>query len=200
YVDGRPQLRMERAADSGRLSPRIREEQLEAAVTAIPYDVIAPFLGRGMVLEKDQIRDLPHIVALRDGHLMGAAGNDLYVRGDLQGPAAFYSVVHIGDKLVDPDDGDVIGYEGVYVGEGTIRRGGDPSTLTLTASTREALEGDRLIQPSEVPPMQFHPRAPGELVDGRIIHVVDGVSMIGQYQITVINRGARDGLEAGHVL
>ncbi len=30
--------------------------------------------------------------------------------------------------------------------------------------------------------------------------VVDGVSLIGQYQVVAVNRGSRQGLETGHVL
>jgi hypothetical protein len=37
-------------------------------------------------------------------------------------------------------------------------------------------------------------------VHGRIIAVVDGTDLIGQYQIVVINRGLRDGLASGNVL
>ena len=49
-------------------------------------------------------------------------------------------------------------------------------------------------------PLNFFPKAPNFDVDGRIISVVDGVSLIGQYQVVVINRGARDGLGPGDVL
>ena len=153
-----------------------------------------------MVLEKEQIKGLPHIVALRDKHLVGATGNDAYVRGNVTGQDTAYNVVHIGDKLVDPDDGDVLGYEGVYVADGRIRRAGDPATLRLNNSQREAMEGDRLLAQSEPVPLHFEPRAPDRPIEGRIIHVVDGVTQIGQYQVIVINRGARDGLAPGHVL
>jgi hypothetical protein len=58
-----------------------------------------------------------------------------------------------------------------------------------------------MIMPcTDVPPLNFFPRAPGSAVEGRIISVIEGVSMIGQYQVIVINRGARDGIEPGHVL
>jgi hypothetical protein len=205
YVDGQPQIRSSRgevasASGTQRLSPRIREEQLSDAVTTIPYEIIAPFLDKGMVLEKDEIDDLPHIVALRDDHLVGATGTDAYVRGDVGRLDATYSVVHIGDKLVDPDDGALLGYEGIYVAEGLVRRGGDPATVTLGKSRREALKGDRLVAQSEPLPLQFAPRSPDRPVEGRIVHVVDGVTQIGQYQVIVINRGTRDGLAPGHVL
>jgi hypothetical protein len=199
YVDGKPQIRLERGAGTDRLSPRIREEDLAEAITTIPFDVIGAFLSKGMVLEKDEIDKLPYIVAVRDRRLMGAAGNDVYVRGDLAMDEG-YSVVHVGEALVDPDDKRVVGYEGIFVGEGTIRRGGDPATLFLNRTRREALEGDRLIDVEFDVPLQFIPRAPDEPVEGQIIHVVDGISQIGQYQVVVLNRGNREGLEAGHVL
>jgi hypothetical protein len=203
YVDGKPQIQMSRGASASgteRLSPQIREEQLTEAVDTIPYGVIAPFLSKGMVLSKDEIKSLPYIVALRDDHLVGASGNDAYVRGETGGELSTYSVIHIGDKLRDPDDGDVLGYEGIYVADGRLRRTGDPATLELNNSQREALKGDRLIAQNPPLPLDFQPRAPDRPVEGRIVHVVDGVTQIGQYQVIVINRGTRHGLAPGHVL
>jgi len=49
-------------------------------------------------------------------------------------------------------------------------------------------------------PLNFVPHAPKAQVKGRIISVVDGVDLIGQYQIVVINRGTRHGVEMGNVL
>lgn len=202
YVDGKPQLRLERgtAVNSGKLSPRVREEPLESAIYTLPYGVVAPFLSKGMVLEKGELEKLPYIVALRDDHLVGATGNDVYVRGkpiDLDGS---YSLIHPGERLIDPDDGDVVGYEGIFVAEGKVIRAGDPATVKLNASAQEAVKGDRLLSHALTLPMHFMPRAPAKPVEGRIIHVVDGVTQIGQYQVVIINRGARHGLESGHVL
>lgn len=202
YVDGKPQLRLERGVAGGteKLSPRIREQSLADAIPTIPLEVIGAFLSRGSVLQKDEIEKTPYVVAIRDQHMLGAAGNDLYVRGDVAGVNAGYSVVHVGEELVDPDDGDVLGYEGIYVGAGTIRRLGDPATLFLTDSSREALEGDRLIEHSVVYPASFTPSAPAKPVEGSIMAVVDGLTQVGQYQVIVINRGTRDGLAVGNVL
>jgi hypothetical protein len=209
YMDGKPRLRLDRgmagsartgAGGTERLSPQIRESRLEDAITAIPQDVIGAFLDKGMVLEKKQIRKLPYIVALRDGHMIGGADTEMYVRGDVGEVGSVYNVVHVGEALVDPEDGDVVGYQGIYVGDGNIRRGGDPATLLLRSTNREALEGDRLVSRLDPLPLQFVPRSPARPVDGQIIHVVDGVSRIGQYQIVVLNRGQSHGLEPGNVL
>src|SRR5690606_34503157 len=110
-------------------------------------------------------------------------------------------VIRKGDRYVDPDNGQTLGFEAIEIGQGLIVRGGDPSTLRLEASEREGLRGDRLLPLKEDEYNQsFLPRAPGQNISGRIIDVLDGVAQVGQYQVVTINRGARDGLEVGHVL
>ena len=202
YVDGKPQLRLQRGAavNDEKLLPRVREESLESAIYTLPYGVVAPFLSKGMVLEKKEIEKLPYVVALRDDHLVGATGNDVYIRGNSIDPDSVYSLIHPGDKLIDPDDGDVVGYEGIFVSEAKLTRAGDPATMRLNASAQEAVIGDRVLSQVQPLPMHFIPRAPDKPVEGRIIHVVDGVTQIGQYQVVIINRGASHGMETGHVL
>ncbi|MCL4778597.1 MAG: LysM peptidoglycan-binding domain-containing protein [Gammaproteobacteria bacterium] len=202
YVDGKPQLRLERGTVTGtdRLSPRIREESLDSAIQTLPYSAVGAFLSRSMVLEKNEFEKMPYVVELRDEHLIGATGNDVYVRGKGIEVDGNYNLIHQGDKIVDPDDGDTVGYEGIFVSEGKVSRGGDPATMRLNASVQEVVIGDRVVSRDLPPPMHFTPRAPDRQVEGRIIHVVDGVTQIGQYQVVIINRGARDGIESGHVL
>jgi hypothetical protein len=207
YIDGQPKIQLQRSADrtteSGgdeRLSPRIREEDLDEAITTIPIDVIGAFLSKGSVLERNEISRLPYIAAIREGHLAAAAGTDVYVRGDVGGVQEGYSVVHIGEALIDPDDQQIVGYQGIFVGEGIISRMGDPATMRLVKTQREALQGDRLLKQNFSIPLQFFPQAPESEIDGRIIHVLGGTSEIGQYNIVVLNRGTKHGLDAGHVL
>jgi LysM repeat protein len=196
--NGQPVIQLERGS-ALRLSPQVRAQPLEQAIPTIPYETLRAFLSRPTVLDRDQIEELPYIFAHQEG-LIASAGRDVYARGVDAAPGHVYSVIHLGEPLVDPDDDDVIGYEGIYVGQGEISRGGDPLTVHLTDTNREALVGDYLLEEQDVTPANFLPRAPETDIDGRIISVIDGVSLIGQYQVVVVNRGARDGLEAGHVL
>jgi hypothetical protein len=202
YVDGKPQLQLQGREDSGdtRLSPQVRSSALDQAITTIPIDVVGPFLTKGSVISKSEIDSLPHIAAFREDRIIAGAGNDVYARGDIGGVNTGYSIVHIGEPLIDPDDEKIVGYEGIFVGEGIVRRTGDPSTVHLVKTTREALHGDRLVVQDFNIPLQFVPRAPDGEIDGSIIHVKDGKSIIGQYEVVVLNRGAKHGLEAGHVL
>jgi hypothetical protein len=204
--DGRPVIQLERgpqvAAGGGgfeRLSPRVRSEPLEEAIATIPFETIAAFLSRPRVIDRDAIDDLPYIVAHREG-LMGSSGRDVYVRGINEAVGTVFNVVERGQELVDPDTNDVLGYQGIYVGQGRIDRTGDPSTLRLLESVREAVVGNYLMEEEDVTPINFFPCSPDSQIEGRIMSVLEGVSLIGQYQVVVINRGSEAGLEPGHVL
>ncbi|MGB7214449.1 MAG: LysM domain-containing protein [Gammaproteobacteria bacterium] len=200
YVDGRPLLQVERAANVERLSPRVRVEPLEEAIPTIPYEAVGAFLTRSTILDPDALETLPYVVAPRDA-LMGSAGRDVYVRRADTAPVdSVFNVVHVGEPLMDPDDGETLGYEAIVVAQGRLTRAGDPATLRLNQSSRETLVGDYLVEDEAPPRLDFIPRAPEQPIDGRIISVIDGVRIIGQYQVVIINRGARDGLEPGHVL
>ncbi|NNC66379.1 MAG: LysM peptidoglycan-binding domain-containing protein [Gammaproteobacteria bacterium] len=203
YLDGQPVIQLERGAaatgDVTRLSPRVRSQPLEEAIPTIPFETLRGFLSRPAVVETNQLETLPYVFAQAEG-LVGSAGQDVYVRGTSAPAGTVFSLLHLGDELIDPDDGEVLGYEGLYVGQGRISRSGDPSTLLLTESARETLNGDYLLADESQTPANYFPRAPESEVDGTIISVIDGISLIGQYQVVVLNRGSRDGLEPGHVL
>jgi hypothetical protein len=205
--DGRPVVQLtERGPQvtSGpgvqRLSPRIRSTPLEDAITTIPYDVIAPFLSRPRLIERDQLDELPYVLAHREG-LLGSEGRDVYARGIDEAPlGSVFNVVERGEELVDPDTNDVLGYQGIYVGQGRVDRNGDPATLRMLQTEREVVVGNLLMEEEDINLRDFVPHSPDTEVDGRIISVLAGVSQIGQYHVVVINRGAAAGLEPGHVL
>ncbi len=200
YIDGQPRITNVRAS-TYRMSPQARVTPLTESITSIPFEDIQAFLSSGVILEKDEADRLPYLLATRGDHLIASAGNEIYVRGisdTLSGVR--YRVVTVGDPLYDPDDNRLIGYQGISVGEGRLSRGGDPATVALTDTSREAKPGDRLL-PEEVDiPLNFFPRSPSGPVEGRIISVVDGVTQIGQYQVVVMNRGSNNGLSVGDVL
>jgi hypothetical protein len=206
--DGRPVINLERGpavVEAGpgvdRLSPRVRAQPLEEAINTIPYETIAAFLSRPRFIDKDDLDDMPYVVALREG-LLGSAGRDVYIRG-LEGQASLgsvFNVVELGGEFVDPDTNDVLGYQGIYVGQGRLDRTGDPGTVHMLESEREVVVGNYLADEEDEVPLNFIPRAPESEIEGRIIAVTSGVSLIGQYHVVVINRGTQAGLEPGHVL
>lgn len=200
YIDGQTRITNIRAS-TYRMSPQARVTPLSEAVTSIPFEDVAAFLSSGIVLEKKQADALPYLLETRGDHLMASAGNEIYVRGiSNDTPGTRYNLVHIGDPLIDPDDNRLIGYHGIMIGEGRLHRSGDPATVALTSSSQEALAGDRLLPAAVDVPLNFFPRSPSSTIDGRIISVVGGVTLIGQYQVVVMNRGSGNGLSVGDVL
>ena len=182
-----------------KLSPRIRSTPIEDAIQTIPYETLRAFLSRPRLLEKRDLDRLPYIVAQREG-LIASAGRDVYARRTEAPVGSVYNVVDLGDKLVDPDTRDTLGYLAMYVGQGRVDRAGDPSTVRLLETEREAVNGDYLVSEEDVTPANFLPHPPAKEIDGRIIAVLSGVSLIGQYNVVVLNRGAEDGLDPGTVL
>ena len=211
YVDGHPQLVLQRGAGQPlpverggevRLTPRVRSTPLAGAITTIPYETISAFMSKPSVLSPEQIKSAAYILASLDNHAAIAAGNTIYARG-FKAPAqlgADYSVIRVGDPLREYGSRKIIGYNGIFTGTARVTRTGDPVTLRMTESSRESEPGDK-VMPSRVDmPLDFEPSAPAGKVRGRIIAVSDGVTMIGQYQVVVIDRGASDGLAPGNIL
>jgi LysM repeat protein len=206
YIDGQPRITLQRGTmergDNARVVPRVRSQPLESAVTTIPYETVAAFMSKPSVLDKDQIKHAPYVFALRDSHVAVSDGDTMYARGFPRTAelGTHYNIIHVGDPLVDPDDNRVVGYDGIYTGAGRVTRTGDPVTFIMTESTRETEPGDKLFSGGVDVPLDFIPSAPRVKVNGRIMAVSDGVTLIGQYTVVVINRGARDGLSPGNVL
>ena len=201
YIHGRPTIMLQRG-DAARVLPRVRSEPLEGAITTIPYQTVAAFMSKPSVLTKEQIAVAPYVLATRDMHVIMADGNTLYARG-FKSPVELgthYNVVRVGDALRDPDDNRIVGYDGIFTGAGHVTRGGDPVTLLMTESARETEEGDKLFAGGVDVPLDFIPSAPKVKTKGSIMAVSNGVTVIGQYEVVVINRGAADGLAPGNVL
>jgi hypothetical protein len=146
------------------------------------------------------VKSAPYVVAMRDGHVIGALGNEIYAKG-IGGAATDtrYSIIHVDEKLYDPESRDLLGYSGMYVGSGPVATSGDPAKLLLTESAREALQGDKLFPESVDVNVDFVPHAPSSDVKARVI-AVRNHTVMGQYQVVALNRGQRAGLEPGHVL
>ena len=199
YIDGAPRVTVGQAG-TYRLSPEARVTPLTEAITSVSYESISAFLSRGVVIERGEVDRLPYLLATKGDHLIASAGNTIYVRGTSAQPGERFNIVKVGDKLIDPETNDLIGYQGIEIGEGTIRTSGDPASMALTSSKQEATQGDRLIPTSVEIPLNFFPKAPSSNIDGQIISVVGGVTQIGQYHVVVMNRGSNHGLGVGDVL
>jgi LysM repeat protein len=196
---GRMEVRLEQAGLT-RLDPRLRSDPLQSAIPTIPYSAIASFLSRPTLMSSDEVRHAPYVLAFRDMHQV--AGNDIevYIRNLQAAENSRFAVMHIGTELRDPDDGKVLGYEGIYTGTALVKRSGEPAKAVLIDPARETLAGDRLMSSDNEVPVNFTPSVPTSQVHGNIIDVVGGTDLVGQFYVVAINRGKRHGIEPGTVL
>lgn len=183
-----------------KVEPRARVETLQSAIPTIPGTVIGPFLSQPLIVEVGGLDSAPAILATEESRVIVGAGDVAYADRIGTGDGVNWQVFRPGQPLSDPDTGEVLGYEAKYVGDARVRRFGNPTTLEIIKTRQEVNRGDRLAPARESAFPTYVPRAPDKMIKGSIMSVDGGVSEFGQYQVITINRGARDGLEVGHVL
>jgi hypothetical protein len=195
---GEVRLRLE----SVRLTPRVRVEPMDQqAIRSIPPSVIEPFLSRPMVVSLDELKTAPRIMATEEDRVAIGRGNIAYVEGLRAGQGERWQVFRRGGALIDPDNKEVLGYEAIYLGEATVRRYGELSTVEITRSVQEIYRDDRLVPlPKEPPVFAYVPHAPDRPINARIVSTYGGLWETGPLSIIALSRGTRDGLEVGHVL
>lgn len=203
YVDGQPRLVLNRGAGGTvRLSPQIRESAREEAIPAIPLEEINAFLTRSRIVEPDALRAAPYVVAGAHGHVITGAGDELHARGTFSDGETNFGVYRAAQLFIDPQTREVLGREAIEIGGGRlVATDHDIGTLSVERSNEEVRIEDRLLPAVEQKiNATFYPSAPKTQVDGLIMAVEGGVSNVGRYDVVMLNRGERNGLEAGNVL
>jgi hypothetical protein len=199
-ADG-PRLVRDGTDGTVRLSPQVRETPITEPIPAVPLAKIRPFLESAVVLRSDELERFAYVVEGPNSRVVSGHGDRVYARRVEDAPDTQYDLFRLGPPYVDPDSGEHLGYAAVHIGTGALSRPGDPGVVFVKTSRREVLPRDILIPQTNEPLIPyFYPHVPRADLAGRIIAVVDGVTQIGQFDIVVLNRGARDGVELGHVL
>lgn len=201
YVDGQPRLGINRARGTVKLSPKIRATQIDDAIPVIPVEAIQQFLKKLSILDKSAMDSAPYVIRSQEGRIIAAQGDRVYVKGLSDTTNKNFQIYHLGDAINDPSTGDVIGHEGIFIGDAKLDQAGDPATLLMTSTTREVGVGDRVVAREDDEALtNIHPKVPEQQLSGRILNIVDGVGIFGRFQAVIINLGASDGLARGHVL
>lgn len=195
-----------------KLSPRVREGALDDAITTVPVHLLEAFFNEAVIFDtSEELIKAPRVVATQEGRVLLSRGETAYVRGEIGGRRD-WRLFREPKPLRDPSTKEVLGFEAAYVGtlelmkEGIEGTGADgqpvviPSTFVVSTFKQEAATGDRL---APVPPREFDnlvPHAPKSEMAGQIASIYGESLVAGQNQIVTLNRGARHGVERGHVL
>jgi len=200
YIDGKPQIVMKKGII--KLSPQMRELSKGDAIYSLPLAVIEPFLVGARVVDEEQLDTAPYLVATDGDRLVASMGTRFYARGITdENVKNGYAIFKKGKEFRDPVTDEMLGFEAVHLGEAAFARAGDPATLDITKSLEEIRVGDRMLPINEEQLLPFFfPHRSSSDIEGQILSVYEGVTQIGQYNVVVLNRGTREGVEVGHVL
>ena len=213
-----------------RVSPRTRYESLaDASIPTLSPQAIEPFLSEALIVDEASFALAPRIVAAQEGRVLLSRGDRAYARGaysskeggkplsDARGEPVAYRVFRNATPLKDPTTGEILGYEAQYLGKAELVRGEStatvkgkdgkdstevvPATIDILIAKEEMRVGDRLAPEPPRELLSYVPRAPASQIEGQIVSIYgSAVLYAAGNQVVVINRGARDGLERGHVM
>lgn len=222
YVDGQPELTLLRSeklspgaasapptesarasAVSGttKLEPRVYSEPLAQAIPTITPDVIVPFLTQPLVVGENELERAGYVTIGFDDRIALGSQSQFYARGITDPEAEYFQIFRPGQALRNPDTGELLAYEALYLGDAQRLERGDPSKLVVTSVKQEILPTDRLlVAPRRAALPYYFPHAPEKPVHGRVIAALNAVAEIGSHTVVTISVGQREGIEEGHVL
>ena len=194
YIDGRPRLMLEKRDRRVKLSPEVKVVPESEAIPALPLDIINSFLTRNRIVTQEEVDRAPYVVAGYEKKLLSGSGDTFYARGQFD-ETPTYGLYRVGEPYLDPVTQEILGIRAQDVGSAKVQRVADDiATMLATRSLEEVRIGERLL-PHEERPLNsiFYPSAPESTVEG-------GITQVGHLDVVSINRGEREGLEAGNIL
>ena len=210
FINGKPHVQVAERGEIApeetvlkvvKLSPKVHLSGIESHIPSIPIEAIQQLLIQPRVVDEDTLKKAAYILSSVDDRLISGTGDRVFIRGGNHGNTRQFNVFRPSKPLKDTITGEILGYEAIYVGDASLIAKGDPSTVLLTRTIREALRGDRLMPYADDEiDRDFFPRPPKHYVEGRVISLFDAISQIGQYQVAVINMGTANGVEVGNLL
>ncbi len=184
-----------------KLSPRAREGKGRSeAIPMISLKDIGPFLARPLVIEDDELDAAPVLVGTYEQRKLLGAGDVAYAQNMPSDKGERWQIYREDRTFKDPDTGEILGHEVAYLGDASVEKFDNISTLNITHSVLEIHTGDRFAQATTGFSTNYQPRAPEKVISAKVISIYGGVLQAGQNAVITLNKGSRDGLENGHVL
>lgn len=184
-----------------KLSPRARVVTGRSdAIPTISLKVVGPFLQRPLVIEDEKLDGAPRLIGTLEQKQLLGAGDLAYAQNMPADQGERWQIYRPSVTFIDPDTKEILGHEVMYLGDATVEKFDDISTVRITKSVLEISKGDYFAQVNAGFSSNYLPHAPPSEINARVISVYGGVEQAGQNTVITLNKGRRDGLENGHVL
>jgi len=216
-LGGTPRVFVQRGdREVSRVSPQIRELELQSAIPAIPLESIENSFSRNRIITAAEYDAAPYIVANDGDNLIIGTGDQVFARGSfLIGTTSFeiYRAgrTYYGDGvkrkrvfgLISTTEEEALGTEVEYLGFASITENVAPDMrkLLINNGTKEIRVCDRLLtrEVSTIDATIF-PTEPTAEMSGQIIAFMGEENLASQLDTVVINLGLADDLAIGDIL
>ncbi|MFL6624073.1 MAG: LysM peptidoglycan-binding domain-containing protein [Sulfurifustaceae bacterium] len=193
--------RMAAASSRTKVLPQVYSEPVERAIPTITPDIIAPFLTQPLAMDEKELRRAGYVTVGLDNRIALGTHSQFYARGVRDKQAEYFQIFRPGKALRNPESGELLAYEAIYLGDAERLESGDPAKLIITAAKQEILPTDRLVAAAARAPVPYYfPHAPSKRVRGYIVGALNSVGEIGSHTVVAVSLGQREGIEEGHVL
>jgi hypothetical protein len=184
-----------------KLSPKMRVVSGDnEAIASIPSSVISAFLAKPLVIESDEIEGAPTLIGSIENRTLLSFGDTAFATGMPDDKGPLWQLYRPGRALIDPDTDETLGYEVIYLGDASVQKHDEITTLKITKSVLDIQKGDNFIQSAVGLSNNYIPRSPEGKIQAKVISIYGGFDQGGQNAVITLNKGQRDGLENGHVL
>lgn len=217
FVDGQPQVIVQRGDGPGvtsgtriddtdlpvvRLAPRVRREALLSPVPAISLDAMSAYLSNNRIVSTTALDDAPTVLASRADTQFSREGDVIFARGNWPEGISTFEIVRPAQEIVDPQSGEVIAMQTSLIGRATmLENNNGAATLVIDSNLQEVRIGDYFVVGETMTlASQYFPTPPDFQVDARILDINFGRTIGGRYDTVIVNLGAEDNIETGHLL
>lgn len=185
-----------------KLSPQARPEATHPIIPTIPLTRLKPFLTESLVMDPAALFRHPYIAAIEGTHLIASADSEVFVRELPPSPIAAYQIFRLKKHYVDPETKEPLGVYAYHVGGGDLTARDEQVATLIIKESVDFIQVKDLVMPKVLQEFSicFDPRAPSKDIHGEVIDMLSSLKDMGTYQVMVVNRGHRDGLQPGDVL
>lgn len=186
-------------------APKIQNSPYNS-IDPIPFVNVRHWLERAVIVNPADFDATPYVLASKEGNLLTATGDTIYVKGATLNVGQTYGVYRKSEPYIDIKTNKVAGLEAIQVARGVVTNvaSNGVSSLKITHVYDTVVrEGDKVFNEIPTPmPEVFYP-APAEITRGGSIARVlggAGIGSAGKDSVVAINIGAAQGAKLGHVL
>ena len=182
------------------LSPSAR---VELAAAAEPIPALDPKLlnlaGRVRLASSADAAGAARIIGFSESRRLAGVNDIALIEGER--PAARMEVIRRLPPILDPDNGELLAIPLMRVGSARYLASDNPRLhrVLIDSASHELVAGDMLMTASRQPLPALLPRA-AESVNGKVAAVLGESRWAAQRDLVALNRGSRDGLEAGSMV